>query len=957
MSELQVPDFNTLDDFKNWVVKLEDKEIQSWTTKDWLKVYEKIDAYVESPDFDRIYREKLPKLVKDGVFSGTVEELANPTNLNISALKRRAFIKSDQVTRNLLGNLYSNYRFEPEQLEIIRKLGKNAGTQLAEKGIGATSIAIPTKNSTNTALYDVMHSANNITINQTNYQQFGWDYKNYFSVGIDDEMAARGEARRLLSGNNELIINSKRVADEGIHVSFHEAAHLHMQNGGIGQREGMSKHGIRAVDMLDEDFYKLMEKNQDYYISPRTQDEINELYSALEVCDEKTARKIRVRDYNRYHKQPIERYSEIYGIEAERAYRQTSGRLTERTAMKVADYIAGTEGMPPLSDGTITNIGRPEEVKYTEKGIELTYKSYDTEPEKLEKAIKAKFARADEKILQDMNIKTSKLFGEVKLTIPNSYDFTSRYNKFAATPPPPPIINTAATVPPPLPENMQTAPHHFPSVADMKGMEKIDLYHGSRNFFEKYDLTKARTIGGAQYGLGQYFTTKESMAYSYATLIKENPFIEKNVETNGEKVATQKVVYHGEIKGEDLSHILVPEKMSDLDYDVLIKTAEKQGKSDIAAELTKIKATSVDRHIDLCQWLRKTENVQFMQSAGINGIYSPDREIYAIYDTSKMNIKVKEAVVLSGTEIPKNLIADKSIIHIQETLVDKAESAHILTTEGHALQKDGTSGGKTIIATAEKSAEKQAEQTVTSATEKAATKSAMKATAVQAGAKVAKTAKTAGKVTKETLLAVNKAYDDTFDAIMKWGDKHAPQWMNKVEEKTVQKAAEKFMKTKSGQAIAKQIEKKVGKEVAASIAKKIPILCLGVGAVCVYDRVKEGEYLKAVGEGASALVANVPGLGTLASFGLDGAMLSDDLKVFEHGVIPKDPNSHMAAESTFVAQQIVAEKKFVRKVDKAAEAKKKVEEEKKKAESKKKAQEFEKNLYKYGRKQADFFDR
>ena len=481
------------------------------------------------------------------------------------------------------------------------------------------------------------------------------------------------------------------------------------------------------------------------------------------------------------------------------------------------------------------------------------------------------------------------------------------------------------------------------------------MYHGSRNFFEKYDLTKARTVGGAQYGLGQYFTPKESMAYGYATLDKETPFIENSLETNGEKVATQKVIYHGELSGDDLKNIIVSEKMTDLDYDVLIKTAEKQGKSDIAAELTKIKATSADRHIDLCQWLRKTENVQFMQSAGINGIYSPDREIYAIYDTSKMNIKVKETVVLSGTEIPKNLIADKSIIHIQETLVDKAESAHILTTEGYALQKDGTSGGKTIIATAEKSAEKQAEQAVTSATEKVATKSAMKATAAKTGEKVAKTAKTAGKVAKETLLAANKAYDDTFDAIMKWGDKHAPQWMNKVEEKTVQKAADAFMKTKSGQAIAKQIEKKVGKEVAASIAKKIPILCLGVGAVCVYNRVKEGEYLKAVGEGASALVANVPGLGTLASFGLDGAMLSDDLKVFEHGVMPKDPNSHVAAESTFVAQQIVAEKKFVRKVDKAAEAKKKAEEEKKKTESKKKAQEFEKNLYKYGSKQADFF--
>lgn len=180
----------------------------------------------------------------------------------------------------------------------------------------------------------------------------------------------------------------------------------------------------------------------------------------------------------------------------------------------------------------------------------------------------------------------------------------------------------------------------------------------------------------------------------------------------------------------------------------------------------------------------------------------------------------------------------------------------------------------------------------------------------------------------------------------------------------MQKAAEKFMQTKSGQAIAKQIEKKIGKEVAASIAKKIPILCLGVGAACVYDRLKDGEYGKAAGEAVSALVANVPGLGTLASFGIDGAMLSDDLKVFEHGVMPRDPNSHVAAESTFVGKPVIEYrlKKFSKKVDKAAEAKKKAAEAKKKAaeakkkeESKKKAQQFEANLYRYGGNSGNFF--
>ena len=292
------------------------------------------------------------------------------------------------------------------------------------------------------------------------------------------------------------------------------------------------------------------------------------------------------------------------------------------------------------------------------------------------------------------------------------------------------------------------------------------------------------------------------------------------------------------------------------------------------------------------------------------------------------------------------IVTDKGHVEHKEIKLDDVSLEDVKEANIPIISSKEYFGDKYVAKTATKSAEDATMQ----ASEKVATKAALKSQAVKIGAKAKVAAKTAGKATKEALVAVNKAYDKTFDAVMDWGNKHAPQWMNKVEEATVQKAAEKFMKTKSGQAIAKQIEKKIGKEAAVSIAKKIPILCLGVGAACVYDRLKDGEYMKAVGEGASALVANVPGFGTLASFGLDGAMLSDDLKIFEHGVMQADPNSHMASESTFVEKPTIQEK-FERKVDKA-------EENRKKQESQKKADEFKKNLYKYGGKSnGNFFDR
>ena len=228
---------------------------------------------------------------------------------------------------------------------------------------------------------------------------------------------------------------------------------------------------------------------------------------------------------------------------------------------------------------------------------------------------------------------------------------------------------------------------------------------------------------------------------------------------------------------------------------------------------------------------------------------------------------------------------------------------------------------------------------VMDATEKTAIKSAMKATAAEAGEKIVEITQS-GSTAKETLLAVNKAYDDTFDAIMKWGDKHLPQLGKTVDEITVYRAAEKFMETKSGKAIAKQIEKKIGKEVAASIAKKLPIVCLGIGAVRVYDRLKEGEY---------AVASNFPGLGTLASVGIDSVMLCDDLKMFESGIArkiaPTNPNNLMLPESTFVKNLEMRQELMVRKLDNNVETKGK------------ETHKLEKKNYQYIRKPDNYLDR
>ncbi len=270
---------------------------------------------------------------------------------------------------------------------------------------------------------------------------------------------------------------------------------------------------------------------------------------------------------------------------------------------------------------------------------------------------------------------------------------------------------------------------------------------------------------------------------------------------------------------------------------------------------------------------------------------------------------------------------------------------------------------KNVAKSVEQSVAESGEQTAEKTVERAATKSTMKTENRLAVRKVG-----------NALFAANKAYDEVFDRnVAKLMEMDAPQWMKNVDKamgkvvdnkatrytaQQLQKAAEVFVKTPTGEKIAAQVAasyaKIGGRAAVASAAKKIPLVCVGIACAMAKERFEKGDYVKGSLEVVSGIAACVPIFGTAVSLGIDAGVLASDLSeagLFAHETMQADPNSHMAAESTFVDKPIIVnQEKLVKKVDKLAEAKKK-------AESKKKAQKFEKNLYKYGSKQADFFER
>ncbi|MBO4520213.1 MAG: hypothetical protein J5787_03315 [Alphaproteobacteria bacterium] len=77
--------------------------------------------------------------------------------------------------------------------------------------------------------------------------------------------------------------------------------------------------------------------------------------------------------------------------------------------------------------------------------------------------------------------------------------------------------------------------------------------------------------------------------------------------------------------------------------------------------------------------------------------------------------------------------------------------------------------------------------------------------------------------------------------------------------------------------VEKSLAKSTGKSLGKVVAKKIPGVSLIAGAVFAVGRAKDGDWLGAFGELASGAAGCVPGLGTLASAGIDTALVGRDV--------------------------------------------------------------------------------
>jgi hypothetical protein len=101
-----------------------------------------------------------------------------------------------------------------------------------------------------------------------------------------------------------------------------------------------------------------------------------------------------------YAKQPVEKYSELFGLMAERSYRRETGHVSERAAMKIAEKLLWSVGR------------RPREAWYDDKNgrIVLRYGKIDAKSEtpwqgaRIQEALRCNFSSLDEKSLRKLNL-------------------------------------------------------------------------------------------------------------------------------------------------------------------------------------------------------------------------------------------------------------------------------------------------------------------------------------------------------------------------------------------------------------------------------------------------------------------------------------------------------------------------------------------------------------------------
>lgn len=393
MSEkvLEIPVINGIDDFKQWVKKLNGQDIRSWHTKDWLKIFDAIEKYVTGKEFKTVMLQDYQKQLQEKKITPQVFD------------EKEKDISNNQVCRNYFTNqcqeqfakLYQNYRFEPEIYSAIIKKGRAIGKHLAELGdIDCAAIAVEMG-----ARRQMCQDVNSIMLEHAYTLP---DCKVFEAclapVDIEKMSGLGGTTYKRIRINDE-------EYDDSLCTMVHEGTHYYDQCKSIWswslQREGILPQGI------NRNFYDLLDKSGHYYCPSTPKLDISDL-------PDEQQKRFKHNVFSGYKYQPKEKHASLLSTVVEHTYRAETKQYSERNSLAIYKYAK-------------QKLGMIHRAKHNGDSVTLEYR---ITPHLNKSVVEKAFEGMSPEMLQAMNIRETR--GRIAFDIPENYTASRSIKEFLA---------------------------------------------------------------------------------------------------------------------------------------------------------------------------------------------------------------------------------------------------------------------------------------------------------------------------------------------------------------------------------------------------------------------------------------------------------------------------------------------------------------------------------------------
>ena len=384
------PKISYADNFKKWIKTVDEQSIQSWTTRDWLKMYDRIEDCIQNSILHKGFIwEKYHKKWKAHQISD--EELKKLS----SRLDSTQFLRNEFVVEceEEFVKIYKNYRISPEQYSAMMKKGKEIGQHLALRGdIDCAAIAFErnsraeTMNNINVVMLKEAYDIDN----PNEFEQF------LAKIQITDRTNVSS------SDINGIEIDGS-IYDSSLKTMGHEGTHYYFQTTAKWMKEQLEQ-GTTAKD-IPYDFAMLLKMNSAYYLSSVSKKDISAL-------DKEEQRKYQDKAFESYRKQPVEKHANIMGLMIEHTYRNYVNQYSEKNSLKLYPYIEDTLGTP---------------YKTTHNGKSVTFEHLKT-PYLGVKQIQKSFEGLPQEMIEEMNIRETK--DSLAYDIPENWSASEEIEKF-----------------------------------------------------------------------------------------------------------------------------------------------------------------------------------------------------------------------------------------------------------------------------------------------------------------------------------------------------------------------------------------------------------------------------------------------------------------------------------------------------------------------------------------------